>query len=140
MVIPVDPFGTSEALRSNIAPMREGLRWLKGGGLLVVFPAGEVSHLNLRRREIADPQWTGHLARLVRQAEVPVVPVFFGGRNGWFFQLAGLLHPHLRTMLLARELLNKTGRHFPLRIGNPVSWKKLTAMADDGEMIDYLPL
>jgi len=139
-VIPVDPFGTSEALRSNIAPMRDGLRWLKGGGLLVVFPAGEVSHLNLRRREISDPQWTGHLARLVRKAEVPVVPVFFDGRNGWFFQLAGLLHPRLRTLLLARELVNKTGKHFPLRIGNPVSWKKLTAMKDDGEMIDYLRL
>lgn len=139
-IIPVDPFGSREALRTNVAPLREGLRWLKTGGLLVVFPAGEVSHLHPRRREIADPRWTLHLARLVRNGAAPVVPIFFDGRNGFLFQLAGLLHPRLRTALLPRELLNKAGRHFSLRIANPIPWKKLNAMTDDRELVDYLRL
>ena len=139
-VIPVNPFGSREAGRTNIAPMREGIRWVRGGGLLVIFPAGEVSHLNLRRREISDPKWNDNLARLVRKSEAPVVPVFFKGHNGPLFQLAGLLHPRLRTALLVRELLNKAGRHFPIRIGKAIPWKKLNAMARDDEMVGYLRL
>jgi putative hemolysin len=39
----VDPFGGKNAARNNIASVRQAINWVKGGGLLVVFPAGEVA-------------------------------------------------------------------------------------------------
>ncbi len=36
-----------------------------------------------------------------------MLPVHFLGSNGPLFQIAGLMHPTLRTVLLPRELLNK---------------------------------
>lgn len=42
--IPVDPFNGSGSTAGNIASMRKALRWVKSGGMLVVLPAGEVSH------------------------------------------------------------------------------------------------
>lgn len=36
------------------------------------------------------------------------------------FQLAGLLHPGLRTAGLARELMNKRDRRFEIRVGSPI--------------------
>ncbi|MBN1142595.1 MAG: lysophospholipid acyltransferase family protein [Deltaproteobacteria bacterium] len=138
LVIPVDPFGGPGAARRNLGPTLESLRWLKKGGLLVVFPAGEVSHWLFGRREIADPPWNNSLARLVRASGAPVVPVFFPGRNGLLFQLAGLVHPRLRTALLPRQLLNKRGRSLPLRIGIPIPASRLRSFGSDREMAEYL--
>lgn len=140
LLIPVDPFGGAGAARRNLRPMREALRWLGGGGLLVVFPAGEVSHLQLSGRTIADPPWNENLAGLVRHSGAAVLPVFFAGANGPLFQLAGLLHPRLRTALLPREFLNKRQRRMPVRIGNPIANRKLAAIGDDGELVAYLRL
>ena len=119
-LIMVDPFGGSSATRSNRHGLREALHWLKSGGLLVVFPAGEVASFDVRRRIVADPPWSRTVTRLITMAKAPVVPMFLEGRNGLGFQLAGLLHPRLRTALLPRELLNKAGKTLTIRAGNSV--------------------
>ena len=50
-VIPVDPFGGADANRFNRRGLRESIEWLRGGGLLVVFPAGRGGgHASPRRR------------------------------------------------------------------------------------------
>jgi putative hemolysin len=54
------------------------------------------------------------------------------------FQTAGLIHPRVRTALLARELLNKKGTRVDLRIGTPIAGEKLLAIATDEERIQYL--
>jgi hypothetical protein len=41
----VDPFGHSGAVGRNRRALHQSLEWLKSGGLLVIFPAGEVSHI-----------------------------------------------------------------------------------------------
>jgi len=41
----VNPFETATATE-NGRSLRASLQWLRAGGLLVMFPAGEVSHLN----------------------------------------------------------------------------------------------
>ena len=140
LFIGVDPFGGQDAARRNLAPLRDGLKTLRDGGCLVIFPAGEVSHVDLRRRVITDPAWNDHAAKLARRSEAPVLPVYFHGANSWVFQAAGLVHPSLRTALLPRELVNKCRRTIPISIGQPISPKRLEAFADDRERTDYLRL
>src|SRR5262245_35244251 len=97
LLIHVDPFGGENSTESNLKGMRRAIRWLKSGGVLVVFPAGEVSHLDVRLRAVTDSPWTDAIARLVRLTGAATLPVFFEGSNGMIFQLAGLLHARLRT-------------------------------------------
>lgn len=137
-LIGVDNIGG--AGRVNIAPLRQAIRHVREGGLLLVFPAGEVSNLQLRRREVSDPPWSTTVGALVRHCRAPVVPVYIPGRNGMLFQLAGLLHPRLRTLLLARMLLCRQGDTIRLCGGRPVPWERLAKCADDRERIDYLRL
>src|SRR5262249_47197149 len=54
LIIPVDPFGGARATRANMTGMRQALRWLAGGGALLIFPAGEVSNLDLWARKVTD--------------------------------------------------------------------------------------
>ena len=138
-LINVDPFGGSDAARTNLTPLRHSLNWLKQGGVLVIFPAGEVASRQ-GSGEITDPAWSSTLPRLVRRSKAPVLPVFFPGENGALFQWAGRIHPRLRTALLPRMVLNKTGQTLPLRIGNLLPAKKLAAFSSNQALNDYLRL
>jgi putative hemolysin len=138
ITLAVDPFGGNDAARTNLAPLRQAMRWVKSGGLLLVFPAGEVAHLNLRRREICDPPWHPSVARIVHHAQATVVPVFFEGRNSLLFQAAGLLHPRLRTVLLARELLAKQGAAIQFKIGQAIGYRWLNRYRGKDRLLEYL--
>lgn len=134
----VDPFGEAGSKHSNRVGLRQSLAWLRNGGILILFPAGEVSSFGLRRRAIADPAWNKNVARLAMVSQVPVLPMYIEGRNSLSFQAAGLVHPRLRTALLCREFLNKTNKKITIRVGNLISLRKLESFASDEERIDYL--
>jgi len=138
IMISVDPFEGKDAATTNVRPLREAIRWVEKGGLLIVFPAGEVSHYTISRREVADPPWKKAVAVIIRRAKPTVVPVYFPGCNSVAFQIAGLIHPRLRTLLLARELVGKEGRRIPYKIGNPISYKWVSHYQDHDRLLDYL--
>jgi putative hemolysin len=137
-VIPVDPWGGGEAVQANIAPVKSCLRWLKSGGVLAAFPSGTVSHLQVRQKQVSDPPWHPTVAAMARRSNATVIPVFFEGRNSNMFQLAGLIHPALRTALLPNELLRRSNSKVRVRIGRPIGPDKLARYADDETLIEYL--
>jgi len=134
----VDPFGRKEAVSKNAVALKQATGWLRNGGLLGLFPSGEVSHLRWDRREIADPIWSAAVAGLIRRTEAQVVPVFFHGFNAPLFQVLGFIHPKLRTALLPRELLKKKGKIIEVSVGKPIPAQKLQAFKDDRSLADYL--
>jgi len=97
-----------------------------------------VSSLDLRRGTVSDPVWSHVPARLARRAKAPVVPLFFEGGNSPLFQLAGLVHPRLRTALLPRELLWKRRATVALRAGRAIGPEQLDGFASDVEATEYL--
>lgn len=141
-LLAVDNFGGEGAERRNLAPLRESLRWLRSGGLLATFPAGEVSSWQVRDGRIADPAWTPHTGRLVRATGATVVPVRFHGTNSATFQMAGLVHPRLRTMLLPRELREQSRRPagISVTVGAPLKARRLAAYAEDAALTAFLRL
>lgn len=136
----VDPFGGPEARRANLRGMKESLRWLQEGHALGTFPSGTVSHLRWGSWRVTDPPWAENVAALVRKSGATVVPVFFKGRNSALFQIAGLLHPRLRTALLPREMLALKNRRIEVRIGKPVSAKRLANFGSNRGVMDFLRL
>lgn len=137
-IIAVDPFGGEAATKANRKGMREALLHLKAGGMLVVFPAGEVAHVNLQKRQITDPEWSTTIARLVRMTKSPVLPIYFAGANSAWFQVLGLLHARVRTMMLVHEFFNKRNRNLEMRVGSLIPAKRLQAMDDDVRMMAHL--
>lgn len=136
----VDPFDRKESAKINLKPLKECIRWLKEGGALGVFPAGEVSHIDIRRGGITDPDWSPTIGRLIQITESPALPVYFRGSNSFIFQVLGLVHPRLRTGMLPRELANKVNRVIEVRIGNLIPYKRLAELADERAIIEYLRL
>ena len=138
IVIPVDPISGAKAAGKNSAGLRASLKHLRSGGMLVIFPAGEVSQFHLRAGAVTDAEWNPSAARIAGLARVPVVPAYVAGANSLLFQIAGMAHATLRTALLGRELLNKRGTRVEVRFGAPIAPGKLMAISTAREQTAYL--
>ncbi len=137
-LILVDPFDTPLSKGANRRGVRETISFLNQGGLLVVFPAGEVSHVQLRERKIVDSRWNGNIARFIRGAQAAVVPIYIKGANSLTFQVAGMIHGQLRTARLLHELMNKQEKTIELRVGNPIACQTLDTFESTDECARYL--
>ncbi len=121
----VNPFGSHKATAMNTGPLKATLKWLKEGHCLGTFPAGVVSHFHTKQGIVTDPPWKRSQGSIIQKSGATVIPIYFEGRNSLIFQMLGLIHPRLRTIALIRQLTNKQGRTFKVRIGKPISPKRL---------------
>ena len=137
-IIAVDPFQSETAARANLRGLKQALYHVKSGGMLQVFPAGEVANLSLARRKVIDSPWSPHVAGIIRRTQASVLPVYFPGKNSLLFQLLGLLHPLLRTAMLPRELMNKRRTSVSACVGKALQWRKLRRFETDQALIDFL--
>lgn len=137
-LLPVDVLSSGPAARaSNARSMRAAAAWLKAGHVVAAFPAGEVASLRWRSGRVEEPAWSGHLTRLALRSGASVLPLHFLGRNGAFFQAAGLLHPRLRTLLLAREA-GRPRRRIRAVLGSALSPEDLRSMGPPEQLTEAL--
>lgn len=135
--IAIDVFHSAYS-QTNLRSVRRASEWLREGHGLAIFPAGEVSHWRHEKRCISDPPWSNLAARLALHAQATIVPVYFVGANSLAFQIAGLVHPGLRTMRLPHELLNKRGSTIEVRIGNRMAPSDLARQGSIENATKYL--
>ncbi|HEY0976913.1 MAG TPA: lysophospholipid acyltransferase family protein [Flavobacteriales bacterium] len=135
--IGVNPFEQLTS-RSSFHGMRQAMEHLAQGRALGVFPAGEVSSYRSDVDAVADPRWKAPVIKLIRNAQVPVVPMWFDGANSLVFQMLGMIHPNLRTLRLPNEMLRMRGRSVRMRIGKPILPKDLAALGPVEQVAKYL--
>jgi putative hemolysin len=136
----VDPFHTPAAVEKNRRALKHSVEWLRNGGALAIFPAGEVSQFQVGQGHVADPIWSTVAARLIRKTGASAVPVYFCGHNSMTFQLLGLIHPRLRTLVLMQEFLQQRGKKLEVRVGTAIPSDLIATIEDDREATEYLRL
>ncbi len=134
----VDPLGAPESPARNRRALRQALEWLENGGLLALFPAGEVSRWQLPQGAVVDGEWNTTAARLIRKTGASALPVYFPGHNSVGFQLAGMIHPRLPLVLLLQEFLQQEGKAVELRVGSAVPASTIAEIRDERSATAYL--
>jgi len=129
---------SSNAKAKNAKGMRQVFKHLRSGGALLIYPAGMVAAINTKNGRIEDRQWNNVIGKLAQQFEAACVPFYVHGRNSKLFYLAGLIHPRLRTLLLPRELTNKSGKAVSMTVGTPIQWKDIAQLNNADEITAYL--
>ena len=137
-VISVNPFEKRKEAYSSMSGMREALKHLSDGGCLGIFPAGEVSNKNNEYNEILDKEWQEPALKLIKKAQVPVVPMYFHAKNSKLFYNVSKIHPDLQTLLLPSEMVNKREKPIKIRIGRPVTPKILNEYETPKELGEFL--
>lgn len=121
-IMPVNPFEDRKEAKSSITGFKNSLRHLREGKPLGVFPAGEVSTYR-DGKLVVDKPWEEAAMKLVKKAEVPVVPIYFHAKNSKLFYKLSKISDTFRTAKLPSEVLTQKRRIIKVRIGRPISVK-----------------
>ena len=105
---------------SNCGSLRAAVRWLRSGGLVVVFPAGRMAIRSAPTFKLTEQPWSDMAAVLARWSGAAVVPVFFHGSNHWLVYAAGLLHRDLRYFVWISQEIWRKPSVIRVSIGKPI--------------------
>ena len=119
-IMPVNPFEDHKKTKSSVIGIKETLRHLSDGHPLGIFPAGEVSTYK-DGELIVDKAWEQGAIKVIRKAQVPVVPIYFHAKNSRLFYFLSKINPILRTAKLPSEVFSQKNRIIKVRIGKPIS-------------------
>lgn len=119
-VMPVNPFENHKEAKSSVSGFKAALQHLQEGHPLGIFPAGEVSTYR-EGKLLIDKPWEVAAMKLVKKAQVPIVPIYFHAKNSRLFYRLAKLNDTLRTAKLPSELLTQKERIIKVRIGHPIA-------------------
>ena len=133
----VNPFEKNPEWKSSLGGIKGAINHIAEGHGLGVFPAGEVSRYHGHDYP-EDLPWNASIARIIKNAKVPVIPVFWDGRNSRLFYAVDRINSMLGTARLTRELANKQGKRFNLQIGKPILPAEVALYENPKELAAYL--
>ena len=136
-VMPVNPFEDRKDVKSSITGFKNALLHLQEGSPLGIFPAGEVSTYK-DDKLIIDKPWEEAAIKLIKKAEVPIVPIYFHAKNSRLFYQLSRISSTLRTAKLPSELLTQKNRVIKVRIGNPIQVKAQKEYTDLPNFTEFL--
>jgi len=136
-IMPVNPFETHKDAKSSVLGLKETLKHLAEGKPLGIFPAGEVSTYK-DGKLIVDKPWEEGAIKLIKKANVSVVPIYFHAKNSKLFYFLSRLNDTFRTAKLPSELLTQKHRVIKVRIGKPISVAEQQEYADLDGYADFL--
>ncbi|GAB5473989.1 MAG: lysophospholipid acyltransferase family protein [Maribacter sp.] len=135
-IVPVNPFEGHKGVKSSISGFKMALSHLRDGHPLGIFPAGEVSTYK-DGKLIVDKPWEEAALKLIRKAEVPVVPIYFHARNSKLFYRLAKISGIFRTAKIPSEVYTQRNRPIKIRIGQPITVK---AQQEQETLEDYTDL
>ena len=136
-VMPVNPFETRKDAKSSVAGIKNALLHLREGKPLGIFPAGEVSTYKDGKLKVDKP-WEEGAIRLIKKANVPVIPIYFHAQNSRLFYVMSKLSDTLRTAKLPSEVMSQRGRVIRVRIGKPISVKDQDAYKEIPAFCEFI--
>lgn len=122
-IIGVNPYEHPEAIKDNLKALRESRQWLNNGGLLSVFPAGDVA--NKHENSTLDLPWHPTLLRFIAKSKCPIIPMFIAGTNSPSFYKIRKYNERLGSLQLGREFLKKRGKTIEIYLGNAIAHDEL---------------
>lgn len=104
--------------RTAKAALQQMDQQLQAGGVLIFFPAGEVSRLT--RRGIRDKKWHSGFIKLAAKYRAPLLPAWINARNSALFYASTLVSDNLPLLLLMQQMFRRRNSSLPVRIGQQI--------------------
>lgn len=137
--LPIDFNPTKQALKNNIRVKQVAQDCLVNDIPILIFPSGFVSTADKKGfGDVVDAPWTTFAAKLIKDAQASVVPVYFPGRNRRAFHLASHIAEPLRMALLLSEARHRFGKPLDAIVGDTLPWSTLSAFGSRQSLTDHL--
>lgn len=117
-IIPVDlnTLERKNSKSSSLSSMRRVHSHLNEGGVLIIFPGGEVSSAQRILDTPVDPIWSPLPVKLSRTFNCGILPIFIHGSSSLLFQFVTKISFSLRKYFLFREVLKKRNKSISVTV------------------------
>lgn len=136
-IFQVNPFEDHKEASSSLQGFKQAMAHLAEGKPLGMFPAGEVS-TQLSGNIYVDKTWDKSAIKLIKKANVPIIPIYFHAKNSPLFYQLAKQSDILRTAKLPSELLTQKNKSIKIRIGRPILPKTQDEIEDLYEFSNFL--
>ena len=124
-LLPIEFSKNREAIRTNVRACQNAVAALQRGEAVIVFPSGGVATAPRPFDAAVDLEWKTFIAKVLKQSEAAVMPMFFHGQNSRLFQIVSQVSLTLRLSMIMHEVCNKIGRRLLITIGDPLPFAEL---------------
>lgn len=138
IIIPVRKSEKAHDNKSLLTGVKEGILHIKNNHCLGIFPAGEDNSGLEISKIILDAEWQISALKFVKNAGVPVIPIYFHGTNSRLSYIIKKINPLTRFTDLPSEIVNKKNRVVKIRIGSPVAVQEQSDFKDIASYGRYL--
>ncbi|WP_342321975.1 GNAT family N-acyltransferase [Kosakonia sp. BYX6] len=116
LFIPVDNMGG----RTRKSSLQQMENHLQAGGVLIFFPAGEVSRVT--RKGIRDKSWHAGFIKLANKFRAPLLPTWIDAHNSALFYASAMVSETLPLLLLMQQMFRRRDSNLPIKIGQRIPW------------------
>ena len=118
IIIPVEWMEKRRSHARNKETVRHMAKAFRERKLVVIFPSGRLARPSARG--LIERDWVTAPVNLAQRYGCPIIPMHIAGRNSFLYYLLYFINTELKDMTLFRELLNKEGKHYRIKIGKPI--------------------
>jgi putative hemolysin len=118
---------TNACIRRNARTFLKARKYISEGGMVVMFPAGQVSGLRLFSErglfKVGDFKWDEGFMTLAKSSKATILPVHLGGHNSKVFLFWRLFGKMTGRLCLFREFMKLTPREVDVTPKKPLEFK-----------------
>lgn len=138
-LIPVPFPHEKDSFRASVRMREQTMAHLAAGGVVALFPAGQVAHARTWFGPAVEASWNPFTASLIRRSGATVVPMYFPGQNSRAYQIAAQTSATVRQGLLLHEVVHALDKPQAPVIGAPITPEEMAPWKDrPGEFIEWL--
>lgn len=130
-MLPV-PFPHEEnSFKDSIKMRKTAMAHLKSGGVIILFPAGQVASSDTLFGPAIEREWNPFTAKMIQRSGATVLPIYFPGQNSRLYLIADRISATMRQGLLLHEVVHSLNKPLNPRVGKPLAGAELKKWADN---------
>ncbi len=118
--------------------IKSAFQYVRDGNSLGIFPAGDVLEHASENFKSYENQWQENIVTLIKKMEIPIISVYFYGKNVDLFYLLDNFPPLLKNWRKTPAEFTKLNKNVRMRIGSPLPVKAQKQFSDIGQFTKYL--
>lgn len=137
-MLPV-PFPHEEdAFNQSLVMRKTAMEHLKNGGVIILFPAGEVASSETFFGPAIESEWNPFTAKMIQRSGARVLPIFFPGHNSRLYLMANLISATMRQGLLLHEVVHSLNKPQAPVVGKPLEQDELRSRAATANTREFM--
>ncbi len=138
-MLPV-PFPHEEnAFKDSVKMRQTAMAHLKNGGVIILFPAGQVASADSLFGPAIEREWNPFTAKMIQRSGATVLPIYFPGQNSRMYLMADRISATLRQGLLLHEVVVSLNKPLRPKVGKPLKAEDMKKWSDNPRgFLDWL--